>query len=140
MRWATCGIAIQTCAALPMAISFSRTSGDIVKSASLHSDSRDASRFGGGRQPHWRSEFIDCGFQARLVCVDTTQLDAAFAGRTFDPTLLDELPPSVDPCGERGEFHTFVSAGPGFAKQVEYEVGEIVLRDGRFAFCDLVER
>jgi uncharacterized protein (TIGR00290 family) len=85
-------------------------------------------------------EFIDCGFQARLVCVDTTQLDAAFAGRTFDPTLLDELPPSVDPCGERGEFHTFVSAGPGFAKQVEYEVGEIVLRDGRFAFCDLVER
>jgi uncharacterized protein (TIGR00290 family) len=85
-------------------------------------------------------EFIDCGFQARLVCVDTTQLDAAFAGRTFDATLLDELPPSVDPCGERGEFHTFVSAGPGFAKQVEYEVGEIVLRDGRFAFCDLVER
>ena len=85
-------------------------------------------------------EFIDRGFQARLVCVDTTQLEAGFAGRTFDAALLDELPPSVDPCGERGEFHTFVSAGPGFAEQVEYEVGEIVLRDGRFAFCDLVER
>jgi uncharacterized protein (TIGR00290 family) len=85
-------------------------------------------------------EFIDCGFQARLVCVDTTQLDAAFAGRTFDASLLDELPPSVDPCGERGEFHTFVSAGPGFARPIEYDVGEVVLRDGRFAYCDLVER
>ena len=85
-------------------------------------------------------EFIERGFEARLVCVDTTQLEAAFAGRAFDAALLDEMPPSVDPCGERGEFHTFVSAGPGFAEQVEYEVGEIVLRDGRFAFCDLVER
>ena len=85
-------------------------------------------------------EFIERGFEARLVCVDTTQLKAAFAGRAFDAALLDEMPPSVDPCGERGEFHTFVSAGPGFAEQVEYEVGEIVLRDGRFAFCDLVER
>jgi uncharacterized protein (TIGR00290 family) len=85
-------------------------------------------------------EFIDCGFQARLVCVDTTQLEAGFAGRTFDAALLDELPPSVDPCGERGEFHTFVSAGPGFARPIEYDVGEVVLRDGRFAYCDLVER
>jgi uncharacterized protein (TIGR00290 family) len=85
-------------------------------------------------------EFIERGFEARLVCVDTTQLEAAFAGRAFDAALLDEMPPSVDPCGERGEFHTFVSAGPGFAEQVEYEVGEIVLRDGRFACCDLVER
>jgi uncharacterized protein (TIGR00290 family) len=85
-------------------------------------------------------EFIDRGFQARLVCVDTTQLDAAFAGRTFDAALLDEMPPSVDPCGERGEFHTFVSAGPGFARPIEYDVGEVVLRDARFAYCDLVER
>jgi uncharacterized protein (TIGR00290 family) len=85
-------------------------------------------------------EFIDRGFQARLVCVDTTQLDAAFASRTFDAALLDEMPPSVDPCGERGEFHTFVSAGPGFARPIEYDVGEVVLRDARFAYCDLVER
>lgn len=85
-------------------------------------------------------DFIERGFKARLVCVDTTQLDGALAGRAFDAALLDELPSSVDPCGERGEFHTFVSAGPGFAAPVEYEVGETVLRDGRFAYCDLVER
>src|SRR2546423_5082191 len=56
-------------------------------------------------------EFIDQGFSARLVCVDTTQLDASFAGRQFDLSLLADLPQSTDPCGERGEFHTFVSAG-----------------------------
>jgi uncharacterized protein (TIGR00290 family) len=85
-------------------------------------------------------EFIDRGFKARLVCVDTTQLDAAFAGRAFDASLLRDLPATVDPCGERGEFHTFVSAGPGLTTPVAYDVGEIVLRDGRFAYCDLVER
>jgi uncharacterized protein (TIGR00290 family) len=85
-------------------------------------------------------EFIDRGFEARLVCVDTTQLDAAFAGRAFDASLLHDLPATVDPCGERGEFHTFVSAGPGLTTPVAYDVGEIVLRDGRFAYCDLVER
>jgi uncharacterized protein (TIGR00290 family) len=85
-------------------------------------------------------EFIDRGFKARLVCVDTTQLDAAFAGRAFDASLLRDLPATVDPCGESGEFHTFVSAGPGLTTPVDYDVGEIVLRDGRFAYCDLVER
>jgi uncharacterized protein (TIGR00290 family) len=78
------------------------------------------------------------GFVARIVVVDTTQLDASFAGHPFDDALLDELPPTVDPCGERGEFHTFVSDGPGFEAPVEHEVGEIVLRDGRFAYCDLI--
>jgi len=82
-------------------------------------------------------DFVDRGFEARLVCVDTTQLDASFAGRVFDHALLDELPARVDPCGERGEFHTFVSNGPGFATPVAYEVGEIVIRDQRFAYCDL---
>jgi uncharacterized protein (TIGR00290 family) len=85
-------------------------------------------------------EFVERGFKARLVCVDTTQLDAAFAGRVFDASLLRDLPATVDPCGERGEFHTFVSAGPGLTTPVAYDVGEIVLRDGRFAYCDLVER
>lgn len=84
-------------------------------------------------------EFIERGFEARLVCVDTTQLDGAFAGRRFDAALLRDLPPTIDPCGERGEFHTFVSAGPGFANPVGYEVGETVLRDNRFAYCDLLE-
>jgi uncharacterized protein (TIGR00290 family) len=83
-------------------------------------------------------EFVDRGFEARLVCVDTTQLDAGFAGRAYDASMLDELPAGVDPCGERGEFHTFVSAGPIFRAPIAYAVGEVVLRDGRFAYCDLL--
>jgi len=83
-------------------------------------------------------EFVDRGFRARLVCVDTTQLDAGFAGRAYDAVLLDGLPAGVDPCGENGEFHTFVSFGPGWGAEVEYAVGEVVMRGGRFAYCDLV--
>ncbi|MEO8580800.1 MAG: ATP-binding protein, partial [Gemmatimonadales bacterium] len=79
--------------------------------------------------------FIADGFSARLVCVDTTQLDATFAGRAFDEQLLADLPPTVDPCGERGEFHTFVSGGPPFNDAIPYRVGETVLREGRFMFC-----
>jgi uncharacterized protein (TIGR00290 family) len=81
--------------------------------------------------------FVDDGFKARLVCVDTTQLDESFAGRAFDHALLAALPPSADPCGERGEFHTFVATGPGFRAQIPYTTGERVLRDGRFMYCDL---
>jgi uncharacterized protein (TIGR00290 family) len=83
-------------------------------------------------------EFIDRGFNARLVCVDTTQLDESFAGRPFDSALLADLPESADPCGERGEFHTFVSNGPMFANAVACEAGERVLRDDRFMYCDLL--
>lgn len=82
--------------------------------------------------------FIADGFAARLVCVDTTQLDAEFAGRPFDTQLLSDLPKAVDPCGERGEFHTFVSDGPPFAEPVPYECGDHVLRDGRFMYWDLL--
>jgi uncharacterized protein (TIGR00290 family) len=82
--------------------------------------------------------FIDSGYSARLVCVDTTQLDASFAGREFDMSLLADLPESADPCGERGEFHTFVSGGPGFREPVRCETGERVLREERFQYCDLV--
>jgi uncharacterized protein (TIGR00290 family) len=81
--------------------------------------------------------FVADGFEAHLVCVDTTQLDGAFAGRRFDASLLEDLPASVDPCGERGEFHTFVSAGPVFTTPIPVTCGEVVLRDGRFAYCDL---
>jgi uncharacterized protein (TIGR00290 family) len=81
--------------------------------------------------------FIADGFSARLVCVDTTQLNAHFAGREFDEALLVDLPPTVDPCGERGEFHTFVSDGPSFSTAIPYVVGEKVLRDDRFMFCDI---
>ncbi len=83
-------------------------------------------------------EVIACGIRARLVCVDTHALSAAFAGRAYDAELLAELPDGIDPCGENGEFHTFVSAGPGFRAPVEYRVGEVVMRGGRFAYCDLV--
>jgi uncharacterized protein (TIGR00290 family) len=81
--------------------------------------------------------FVDHGFSARLVCVDTTQLDATFAGRSFDRDLLADLPATVDPCGERGEFHTFVWNSPQFSHPIRYRVGETVLRDERFMFCDI---
>ncbi len=84
------------------------------------------------------AHFISTGFVATLVCVDTTQLAGTFAGRAFDQALLAELPPQVDPCGENGEFHTFVSAGPIFAEPIAVRTGDIVLRDERFAFCDLI--
>jgi len=80
--------------------------------------------------------FVDAGFEATLVCVDPRRLDPSFAGRRFDATLLADLPADVDPCGENGEFHTFVSAGPIFAAPVEFEPGETVERDG-FVFHDL---
>jgi uncharacterized protein (TIGR00290 family) len=82
--------------------------------------------------------FIDDGFHAFLTCVDTTQLDAKFAGRAFDESFLNELPAAVDPCGERGEFHTFVWAGPHMSAAVPVVTGERVLRDERFQYCDLL--
>ena len=92
-----------------------------------------------GRETRALAEtFIAQGFEAHLTCVDTTQLDGAFAGRRFDAALLADLPASADPCGERGEFHTFVSAGPIFPSPIAITVGDVVLRDGRFAYCDLL--
>lgn len=82
-------------------------------------------------------EFINQGFRAILTCVDTTQLDADFAGREFDRALLDDLPASVDPCGEKGEFHTCVYAGPLFRRPLTLARGERILRDQRFEYCDL---
>jgi uncharacterized protein (TIGR00290 family) len=83
-------------------------------------------------------EFIDAGFRATLVCVDTAQLAAEFAGRPFDEALLSSLPSTVDPCGEGGEFHTFVSDGPIFREPIAFTVGEVVVREERFAYCDLL--
>jgi uncharacterized protein (TIGR00290 family) len=83
-------------------------------------------------------EFIDAGFRATLVCVDTTQLSADFVGRAFDDSLLSALPAAVDPCGEGGEFHTFVSEGPIFRSPIAVQRGETVLREERFAYCDLI--
>jgi uncharacterized protein (TIGR00290 family) len=81
--------------------------------------------------------FIALGFRAILVCVDPRALDRSFAGREFDEDLLAELPAGVDPCGERGEFHTFVYDGPIFDGPIACGPGEVLERDG-FVFCDLL--
>ncbi|MEO5590067.1 MAG: ATP-binding protein [Gemmatimonadaceae bacterium] len=83
--------------------------------------------------------FIELGYRGVITCVDTTQLGAAFAGREFDAAFLDDLPRSVDPCGERGEFHTCVYAGPIFNLPIVLRAGDQILRDERFQYCDLVE-
>jgi uncharacterized protein (TIGR00290 family) len=81
--------------------------------------------------------FISLGFEAVIVCVDPRTLDAAFAGRRYDERLLAQLPSEVDPCGENGEFHTFVHGGPIFAVPIACATGEVVERDA-FVFCDLI--
>ena len=83
-------------------------------------------------------QFIAAGFQANLVCTDDTQIDPSFAGRLFDRALLADLPAAVDPCGENGEFHTFVWDGPIFGRPVPVTKGKTVQRDGRFTYCDLL--
>lgn len=87
--------------------------------------------------PALAREMIGAGIEAYLVCVDPRALDRRFAGRRFDRSLLDELPPGVDPCGERGEFHTFVAGGPMFSRPIPVVPGEVVDRDG-FVFADLL--
>ena len=77
------------------------------------------------------------GYRAILTCVDTTQLGPEFAGREFDVSFLEDLPAEVDPCGERGEFHTCVYAGPHFAGPLPLIAGERVRRDARFQYCDV---
>lgn len=82
-------------------------------------------------------EFVADGFDARVVCLDPGRMPRSAAGRAYDESFLDELPPGVDPCGENGEFHTFVGAGPLFARPVACRTGDVVERDG-FVFCDLL--
>ena len=83
------------------------------------------------------AEMIDGGLVAHLTCVDPRKLDRAFAGRRFDHALLADLPAGIDPCGENGEFHTFVSAGPMFRASIPVRCGDVVERDG-FVFADMV--
>jgi uncharacterized protein (TIGR00290 family) len=82
-------------------------------------------------------DMIASGIRAHLTCIDPRKLDRSFAGRSFDAQLLADLPPDIDPCGERGEFHTFVTHSPRFASPLTVTVGDIVERDG-FVFADLV--
>jgi uncharacterized protein (TIGR00290 family) len=95
--------------------------------------------------PIWKQEsgalakrFIDLQFKAVITCVDGKKLDGKFSGRDYDAALLKDLPADVDCCGENGEFHSFVYAGPNFNKAVSFSNGPVVLRDKQFYFCDLI--
>ena len=95
--------------------------------------------------PMWKADttelahrFIDLRFKAVITCVDSNVLDKKFVGRAFDEQFLSELPSSVDPCGENGEFHSFVYDGPIFRKRISHTIGEVVLRENRFYYCDLI--
>jgi uncharacterized protein (TIGR00290 family) len=94
--------------------------------------------------PIWKREtgalarrFVEDGFRAIVCCIDPKSLDKKFCGMEFDEAFLSRLPPRVDPCGENGEFHTFVYDGPVFRNSIEVTVGEVVLRDG-FYFADIL--
>lgn len=87
--------------------------------------------------PALAKQMLDGGLRAVLTCVDPKQLPASFAGRSFDEAFLSELPGGVDPCGEKGEFHTFCFGGPMFAAEVAVRMGQTIARDG-FVFTDLV--
>jgi uncharacterized protein (TIGR00290 family) len=82
-------------------------------------------------------DFVQKGFRAIAVCIDPRVLDPSFAGRMLNPSFFANLPPAVDPCGENGEFHTFVFDGPDFRKPVPFLIGEQTVREG-FCFCDLL--
>jgi uncharacterized protein (TIGR00290 family) len=99
-----------------------------------------------GLFPLWRRdtgalarEFLDAGFEATLVCVDPRVLDTTFCGRRYDERLLGDFPPGVDPCGENGEFHTFVWDAPMYQQLIPCTTGEVVTRDG-FVYCDVASR
>ena len=83
-------------------------------------------------------QFITAGFKAVTTCVDTRVLGVQFVGREIDEQFLAELPPGIDPCGENDEFHSFVYDGPIFRRPVSFNIGEKVLREERFYYCDLV--
>jgi uncharacterized protein (TIGR00290 family) len=86
---------------------------------------------------HVARRFVQCGFRAVLVCVDPRQIDVSHCGSEYDAGLLSRLPASADPCGENGEFHTFVYDGPMFTRPIGAQRGKVVERDG-FVFCDLL--
>jgi uncharacterized protein (TIGR00290 family) len=84
-------------------------------------------------------DMIAAGVKAKITCVDPSKLDKSFAGRDFDTALLESLPSQVDPCGENGEFHTFVHDAPVFDRPIPIQSGEVVERDG-FVFADVTEK
>ncbi|MBA2692700.1 MAG: diphthine--ammonia ligase [Rubrobacter sp.] len=93
----------------------------------------------GNDTSEFADEFIERGFRAVVVCLDPSKLDESFAGRSFDKEFLEDLPSGSDPCGENGEFHTFVHEAPIFERSVEFDIGETLERDG-FLFTDLAPK
>lgn len=98
-----------------------------------------------GLFPLWKKDtrelarsFAALGYQAITTCVDTAALDARFVGRFIDEEFLSQLPSSVDPCGENGEYHSFAFDGPNFSGPIAFTLGEVVLRLNRFSYCDLL--
>jgi uncharacterized protein (TIGR00290 family) len=91
----------------------------------------------GGDTASLARQMIAAGLRATITCVDPRVLDRRFAGRAFDARLLADLPPGIDPCGERGEFHTVATAGPMFDREIAVSVGEVVEREG-FVFADVL--
>jgi uncharacterized protein (TIGR00290 family) len=94
--------------------------------------------------PLWKKDthelaqaFIDLGFRAIVTSTDSKMLDGKFVGRELDGKFLAQIPPSIDPCGENGEFHSFVFSGPIFKRRVSFRVGEVVMRENQFYYCDL---
>ena len=80
---------------------------------------------------------IAAGVKAKITCVDPSKLEKSFAGRDYDQSFLEALPQGIDPCGENGEFHTFVHAAPVFSRPIEIRMGEVIERDG-FVFADVL--
>ena len=119
--------------------------GDLfLEDIRAYREARHAGTGVGCRFPLWGMPTLELarsmiagGLQAHITCVDPRHLDAAFVGRHFDEALMAELPAHIDPCGERGEFHTFAQAGPMFAAPIAVKPGEVVERDG-FVFADLL--
>ena len=98
-----------------------------------------------GLFPLWKSDtaelaekFVDLGFKAIITCVDSKMLDKKWIGRDIDKQFLAELDANVDPCGENGEFHSFVYDGPIFKKKIAFVKGDVVFREDRFYYCDLI--
>ena len=120
--------------------------GDLfLEDLKQYRDERLASLGLTGVYPLWKRDtdelvrtFIGLGFKAILACVDGKALDGAFAGRSIDERLLEDLPACVDPCGEYGEFHSFVFAGPIFSAPIPCRTGVKELRNGRFHYCDIL--
>jgi uncharacterized protein (TIGR00290 family) len=85
-------------------------------------------------------EFIELGFKAIITCVDTSLLNGEFVGRNVDEKFLNDLPAQADPCGENGEFHSFVYDGPIFKRAIPFKKGDVIVKRGRFHYCDLLPR